>query len=175
MANENKLQAIDKIEQENNLTFRWTKHIFLLANVLMILGIAISWIVIANVDNPTYPFLNKCLPVLILTLVSLGFWYLSFHFCTKDIKTLSASVPGKYLKLFRLSNILYIMFIFLSSAMFVIFNIFLADGGTLKTETSYIISISISGALSIVVVTINKYSLFMIEYEIYKKRYGEKH
>jgi hypothetical protein len=41
-------------------------------------------------------------------------------------------------------------------------------------QNGYIITFVVSAVFSVVVVTINKISLYKMEYEIYKKRYGDK-
>jgi len=171
----NKVSAVGKIEEENSLSFRWTKHVFLLANVLIIIGIGISWAV-ANTTHTNYSnnWIYTILPVMICSILSLGLWFLSFYYSHKDIKIISASIHKKYIKLFELGNILFLLFVFIASGCFVVFNIIFISNGYLGIKWSYIITLVVSAVLSLPVVAINRYALFCSEYELYKKRYGEK-
>jgi hypothetical protein len=46
--------------------------------------------------------------------------------------------------------------------------------GILEPKWGYMITLIVTALVSLVVIWMNKYSTYCIEYEIYKKRYGEK-
>jgi Na+/melibiose symporter-like transporter len=46
--------------------------------------------------------------------------------------------------------------------------------GVLEPKWGYMITLIVTAVVSLVVIWMNKYSTYCIEYEIYKKRYGEK-
>jgi hypothetical protein len=109
---------------------------------------------------------------MIMTPLAIIVWFLGFYFNNKDITIIKASIEKKYFKYYFISNVLFFIFVLISTSLYIFLIMIFPQ--QISMTIGYIICLSVSGAFGIAVVTLNKYSLYMIEYNIYKKRYGEK-
>ncbi|GMO15860.1 MAG: hypothetical protein Ta2E_06980 [Mycoplasmoidaceae bacterium] len=167
----------EKIESENNLHFRWTKYLFSLSILLLLLGIAISWILNNKLEeDETMNPENVYLPFAILTPCSVIAWFIGYYFNNKDMAIIRSTVEKKYIKYYFIGCVLYFCLVILSGIFYIVFiNILYKQQGIIKQSNIAFIIVMVSTAvMAIAVIWMNKYSTYCMEYEIYKKRYGEK-
>ncbi|MDR0752712.1 MAG: hypothetical protein LBF02_01250 [Mycoplasmataceae bacterium] len=166
---------VEKIEKDNKLHFVWTKHIFFLANIIFVFTIAISWLVVSKTaDLININHLSKYIPFIIMTPISLILWFISFYFNQNDIKLFKINTSSKYLNIYFLSHLFFILNILLSSLLYILLDIVLPHNNIkIQTSTIYIIQLSFTAFLSLISIVLNKLSIFKMELDIYKKKYDK--
>jgi hypothetical protein len=111
---------------------------------------------------------------MVITPVAIGVWFLGYYFNNKDMPIIKSHIGKKDINLYYISNILFFCLILVSTVLYLVCFQFLVKNDKLSFQNGYIIVFAISAAFSVAVVTVNKFALYKIEYEIYKKRYGTK-
>ncbi|MDR2829318.1 MAG: hypothetical protein LBV48_01835, partial [Mycoplasmataceae bacterium] len=137
------------------------------------LAVAISWIVYNSLSYNTSA--NTYWPFFVFTPLSIAAWFAAFYFNNKDIQLVKGNVDKKYIKMYYIAQILFFVLVIISTVAFSVFvEILGSQYGILDLKWGYTISLIVTAITSLVVIWMNKYSTYCIEYEIYKKRYGEK-
>jgi membrane protein YdbS with pleckstrin-like domain len=111
---------------------------------------------------------------MVMTPCAILAWGMSFYFNNKDMALIKNNVPKKYVTLFYISNIVFFVFIFACTVLFTVLVIILFQQRALIDETTaFAITFAVSAVFSIIAISLNRYALYAMEFEIYKKRYGE--
>ncbi|MDR2653885.1 MAG: hypothetical protein LBB39_01060 [Mycoplasmataceae bacterium] len=165
---------VEKVEKDNKLYFSWTKHLFFFASILIVLTIAIVWLVVQKTEDISINPIVKYVPFFVITPISLIIWFVGFHFSQKDINLIKVNISKRTLAMYFLSNIIYCCEIILITILFLLFEVVFPNNNIkIDSRIEYIILLVISGTISLFSITFYRYSVYRIEYEIYKKRYSK--
>lgn len=168
---DNKKPTIKQInnfnEQEENFSNNWTWYLLLAICFILLLGIAISWILVQReaVSNLTIALLPSLI-CCILCVILLGVF---IYFDTKDFNLLKYHVPKKIFNIYIAS-----IFLFAFSILFVIIYMFCyqyAQG--LPSQIYFIIGIVISAILTLIAIGVYKYSRYKIDLSVYLRKHGK--
>ena len=151
----------------------WTWYIFVIANFLIVLGVAITWIVF-SVEGTNIQL--AFLPTLICNLCSLLIIGLFIFFENKQISPKIHHFQKKWLKFYIISMLVYFIAFILSIVSFLLVSIgglkpnVAADASMITTI--YIIFFSLVAVISAISTGIYRYARFKIDLDLYRRKRG---
>ena len=169
------MNKINKIEKDNKFIFVYTKKLFLLINIVVILGYIISYLIGNKLNegkNDTgVSTMVLYIPIYICNIISIISLGIIFYFEQKDIKLIAMTTPKKYINIYITSYIMHVFLIIITLSLLMILNSTVMQ--VITTKWCYIITIISGAILSIIEITLYKYSIFKIEITQYIRRYKE--
>ena len=151
----------DEIKKEKFRPF-WTWYLYLICNVLVIIGTAICWILYTYKSEA-----NAYVPVLVCNLVSLAGFVVFMIFEAKDIKFKMFHTKKKWIYFIIAGAIVYADIIIMSS-LIVAFPVVIVN----NLPVTYICSFAISAGLSLVDIGLYRYGRFHIDKDIFARKHG---
>lgn len=162
-----KKQNIEKIEEENDgISLTWTWYLLIGACFLLLLGIALSWILITRsvISSQVY-----YLPSLICSLLSICLLISFVYFDTKDFNLLKYHVPKKIFNLYFSS-----IAVFAFSILFaIIYLFFYRISESISTDVFFIIGFVITAILTLIAIGLYRYAKYKIDLTIYLRKHGK--
>ena len=151
----------DEIKKEKFRPF-WTWYLYLVCNILVILGTAISWIL--------WMYGNKesiYIPVLVCNLVSLGGFVAFMIFEAKDVKLKIFHTKKKWIYFIIAGACIYAALVIMTS-LIVAFPITEIN----KVPVNLVCSFAISAGISLVDIGLYRYGRFHIDKDIFARKHG---
>ena len=151
----------DEIKKEKFRPF-WTWYLYLVCNILVILGAAISWIL--------WMYGNKesiYIPVLVCNLVSLGGFVAFMIFEAKDVKLKIFHTKKKWIYFIIAGACIYAALVIMTS-LIVAFPITEIN----KVPVNLVCSFAISAGISLVDIGLYRYGRFHIDKDIFARKHG---
>ncbi|MDR3257417.1 MAG: DUF5453 family protein [Mycoplasmataceae bacterium] len=167
---ENKVIAQEPKEKAVNLT--WTWYLFLIANILVVVGISISWGINGRGVDITYAWI----PVVICNCIAIILIALFYFFDSKEIYLVKQHVPQKYFKLYFVAGFVFIanlIFIFTFIACLKFISSPTIWGQNWLINGPYAILFGVSALISLISVGLYRYARFKIDLTLLRRRRGE--
>ena len=145
---------------------KWTWYLFLFANVILIIGIGISFAITNTSSVLTYWFV----PIIVCGIVSIVAASMCYYLETKELVLLKTHVPRECFFFFLLSGAIYTMALLFAFAM---------TGATQSITPhqpftlSLALNFGITAFLSLISIGLYRYGKYRIEMAMYKRRRGE--
>lgn len=164
--NKQPIKKLEEDEEDNGVSLTWTWYLLLGACFLLLLGIALSWILITrNVISSQIYYL----PSLICSLISICLLISFVYFDTKDFNLLKFHVPKKVFNIYFAS-----IFIFALSILFaIIYLFFYRLSQNISTDVFFIIGFIISAVLTLIAIGLYRYAKYKIDLTIYLRKHGK--
>lgn len=159
---------MNREELENSLKTSWTWYLFVAANFLLMLGIAISWIIISKWQVALE---TAFLPTIICGILSVASLCAFFYYDSKDFYVFKMHVNKKWVKVYFASGIIFIIALIFSAAMFSLYQII--TGAGLRANAFFLITFCVTSFLSLLSIGTCRFGRFKIAFDIYKRRRGE--
>lgn len=160
------------MSKENNLfKNRIYSYLFLFANILILLGIGISWVLCNKNQN-----VNQTLIISVFSISSAVIAGVFFYFETREISLVSMHINKKLVQLYILSCVFYLVSLVFSVAFQLICTKYLQT--TFKGESEkyvvifYSIELAIGGFFSFLSQIIFKIVCYKIDFALWKRRNG---
>lgn len=156
------------IREKTDLDKKLNWFIFMGANVVVLLGCAITWILIEQgVGNLLW------LPTLICNLVAIGLAGLFGYFEVKDIAPKIMHFQRKWLKFYIIAFSIFVVAI-LFNVCYYLFFLSKSDLIVLKNQKwQLIVYFAITGVLTLVSIGFQRYARFRIDLDVYRRKHGE--
>ena len=156
-----KARLKDDMKKEKFRPF-WTWYLYLVCNILIIVGTAVSWILyMYDKQDSTY------IPVLVCNLISLGGFVAFMIFEAKDIKLKMFHTKKKWIYFIIASACVYAAIIIMSS-LIVAFPVVRVN----NLPITLICSFAISAGISLVDIGLYRYGRFHIDKDIFARKHG---
>lgn len=161
-------------KNKSELTKKPWWYLFLIANILVVLGCAITYFLFKKIDNGTSNFQQIFLPTLICNILSflvLGFFIVLEY---RDIVPKQMHFQKKWIYIYVFSICIFFVAIVFSA----IFYIFMRDNwitnwnNELK-QIMLIVYLVVPALLTLVSVGINRYARFGIDFDVYRRKHGQ--
>lgn len=161
-----KNKEIDNIEDDNGVSLTWTWYLLIGACFLLLLGIAISWILITRsaISSQIY-----YLPSLICSLLSICLLISFVYIDTKDFNLLKYHVPKKIFRIYFWSIAVFAFSIFFA----IVYLFFYRISDSISTDTFFIIGFVITALLTLIAIGLYRYAKYKIDLTIYLRKHGK--
>ncbi len=161
-----KNKEINNIEDDNGVSLTWTWYLLIGACFLLLLGIAISWILITRsaISSQIY-----YLPSLICSLLSICLLISFVYIDTKDFNLLKYHVPKKIFTIYFWSIAVFAFSIFFA----IVYLFFYRISDSISTDTFFIIGFVITALLTLIAIGLYRYAKYKIDLTIYLRKHGK--
>jgi membrane protein YdbS with pleckstrin-like domain len=144
--------------------------LFILANIIIIIGVAISWTLVLKgseaerdtVISPSLPYI----PMIICYLLSIGIWFITYWFNGKDIFLIKGVVKQLNLKQYMIANVMFLVNIILIATLFLVFS-----RTDIQTNIKYGITFGVGAFISLIVIGLYRYAIYKMEVVMYKRKF----
>lgn len=165
---------MDMSKNKKELTKKPWWYLFLIANILVILGCAITYFLFKKIDSGATIFQQIFLPTLICNILSflvLGFFVVLEY---RDIIPKQMHFQKKWIYIYIVSICIFFIAIVFST----IFFIFIRDNWITNWNSDLkqimlIVYLLVSTVLSLLSVGINRYARFGIDLDVYRRKHGQ--
>jgi hypothetical protein len=141
------------------------------ANVLIIMGIAITWGIfgkIGNTNNVSY------IPIIVCNILSGALMGLFYFFDSREIYLVRQHIPRQYFTLYFLGGFIFVFnLIFVFIMIGFIDQIFEAFNQSSRVNVSFGIIFGISALISLVTIGVYRYARYKIDLTLYLRRRGK--
>lgn len=152
----------------NDTPIKWTWYLFLFTNIVLLTGIGISWVIIANngaVQSHWYVSIVVC------DIISMGLAMIFYYFETKELFYLKMHVPHQCFYYYLSSGIIFLIALLFTMVMTP--SITKISPGYTNITLPFALLFGITGFLTLISIGLYRYGKFKIEVAIYKRRHGE--
>lgn len=165
---------MDMCENKRELIKKPWWYLFLIANILVILGCTITYFLFKKNDTGAPNFQQIFLPALICNILS--FLVLSFFVVLeyRDIIPKQMHFQRKWIYIYIISICIFFSAIVFSTIFFIfIRNNWITNWNIDLKQTMLILYLAVSALLTLISIGINRYARFGIDLDVYRRRHGQ--
>lgn len=156
----------NNVSSSKQIKTKWTWYLFLVANVFLVLGVAITWILF----HESFEFSIIILPISILGILGIITMIVFYWFESKELILIRQHVNKKWFNYYLLAGIAYIFNLIITFALvFIDINV-IPDFFRMQM---FIIIFVVVALISLISIGLYRYGRFRIDLDLYRRKRGE--